>query len=377
MEVMRIGPYHPLFLEPEVYEVTVSNGRITGVNIVQGFAHRGAEKLMESKSLTQALLVAERVCGLCSQAHSTAYCQAIEMVLGLEVPRRASYIRSLIFELERIHSHWMWFCLLFHTIGRHEQFMRVLNAREAVMDLLEEICGNRVHYSINSIGGVRRDIGPGMLRKIEESIGSMESFSRELLRWAGETSQRLSGTGVLPRDRARAWGVVGPVLRASGVASDIRRDDPYSAYQELEFEVCVEDGCDVYSRVMVRAREVLESIRMIRQMVAKMPPGEIKAEPGRPSVGEDFSRVEAPRGELIYFVRLNGSNRPERVKLRPPTYVNDPALVEMLVGEKLSDLPFILESIDRCISCTNRITVIDEKSRRVKRYTLEELARVG
>ncbi|MEM3402435.1 MAG: nickel-dependent hydrogenase large subunit [Candidatus Hadarchaeales archaeon] len=377
METIVIGPYHPLLLEPEVYEVTVRDGRIVDVAIKQGFAHRGAEKLMESKSLTQALFVAERICGLCSQAHSTAYCQAVERVLNLEIPKRADYIRALVFELERIHSHWMWFALLFHTIHQHGIFMKILDAREEVMDLLEEICGNRVHYSINTVGGVRRDVSPKILKRIEEVVDRAEIFSSELMNSVKETSQRLSGIGLLPKDKSKAWGAVGPVLRASGIASDIRRDDPYSVYPSLDFEVCVEDGCDVYSRAMVRARELFECTKMIKQIVKEIPPGEIKADFPKPVVGEDFSRVEAPRGELIYFVKLNGSHRPERVKLRPPTYVNDPALKEMLVGEKLSDLPPILESIDRCISCTNRVTVIDEKSGRVKKFTFEELGRMG
>ncbi|MFN4133658.1 MAG: nickel-dependent hydrogenase large subunit [Candidatus Hadarchaeales archaeon] len=376
MEVVKIGPYHPLLLEPEVYEVTVRDGKIVDVKIEQGFAHRGAEKLMESKSLAQAILVAERICGLCSQAHSTAYCQAVERVLNLEVPKRADYIRALVFELERIHSHGMWFGLLFHTINQHEAFMKVINAREEVMDLLEDICGNRIHYSINAVGGVRRDVCPELLRRVEDVAGKVEVFLNELLNLVKGMSHELSGIGVLPKDKARAWGAVGPVLRASGVASDIRKDDPYSVYSLLDFEVCVEDGCDVYSRVMVRAMELLESVKMIRQIVKEIPAGEIKADPPKPAIGEDFSRVEAPRGELIYFVRLNGSHRPERVKLRPPTYVNDPALKEMLVGEKLSNLPPILESIDRCISCTNRVTVIDEKTGKMKKFTLEELGRM-
>lgn len=375
-KVMKIGPYHPLNLEPEIYEVTVRDGKIVDVGIEQGYTHRGIERLMESKSLSQDVLLAERVCGLCSQAHSTAYCQAVEKIFGTEIPPRANYIRSLVFEMDRLHSHYMWFVLLFHTLHMDEHLIRVLDARERLMDLLEPICGNRVHFSINNLGGVRRDVSRGMLAKVKTLTDDLTKLSDNIMKALKDAAPKLSGIGLLPRDRARAYGVVGPVLRASGINSDIRKDDPYAAYQEVDFDVPTEDGCDVFSRALVRARETLESIKLVQELIDHMPEGEIRAELGGPPVGEDFSRVEAPRGELIYYARLNGTNYPERIKLRPPTYVNDPALAEMLVGEKLANLPPILESLDRCISCTNRITVVDERTARSRRISLDELRRL-
>lgn len=375
-EVMKIGPYHPLNLEPEIYKVTVRDGKIIDIGIEQGYTHRGIERLMESKSLNQDVLLAERVCGLCSQAHSTAYCQAIEKIFGAEIPPRANYIRSLVFEMDRLHSHYMWFVLLFHTSHEDGHLIRVLDAREKLMDLLEPICGNRVHFSINNLGGVRRDVSRGVLAKVKTLTDDLTKLSDNIMKALKDAAPKLSGIGRLPKDRARAYGVVGPVLRASGINSDIRKDDPYAAYQEVDFDVPTEDGCDVFSRALVRARETLESIKLVRQLIDRMPKGEIRVELREPPIGEDFSRVEAPRGELIYYARLNGTNYPERIKLRPPTYVNDPAVAEMLVGEKLVNFPPILESLDRCISCTNRITVVDERTARSRRISLDELRRL-
>jgi len=372
-DVIKIGPYHKIHLEPELYEVKVANGRITDVSIEQGFTHRGIEKLLESKTLKQGVLLAERVCGLCSQAHSQAYCTAVENTLGQEIPKRADYIRALAFELDRLHSHFMWFVLLFHTLKDTETFSRLLNEREKLMDLIEVLFGNRVHFSVNTLGGVKRDVSKNAL----DSAGQLLSHLKELIDFTSKRlevhKQKLTGIGLLPKERARAYGVVGPVLRASGIASDIRIDDPYSVYGELEFEVPVEDSCDVWGRAAVRVRELYESLKLVKQIIARMPEGEIAAELVQPPVNEDCGRVEAPRGELIYYVRLNGTNFPERIKLRPPTYVNDPSVVEMLRDEPIEKLPLILESIDRCISCTNRITVVDETRGTVKRVALEEL----
>lgn len=372
-EILKIGPYHPLVIEPELYEISVSDGKVSDVKISMGYTHRGIERLMQTKTIKQGLFLAERVCGLCSQAHSTAYCTAVENVFDLEVPPRADYIRTLVFELDRLHSHYMWFVLLFHTIHDTESFSRILNFREKLMDIIEAICGNRVHFSVNAVGGVRRDVSPSVLKSLISSLDEFPAIDEEILKAMKAASPKLSGIGLLPKEKARAYAVVGPILRASGISSDIRKDDPFAAYGEIDFDVITEDGCDVLSRAMVRLRENQESSRIIRQLVDRMPGGEIKAEVGKPPVGEDCGRVEAPRGELIYYARLNGTNYPERIKLRPPTYVNVRSVPEMLMGEKVENVPAILESLDRCISCTNRVTLVDERTGKVRKVRLEEL----
>lgn len=372
-KVVSMGPYHPALVEPELYEVTVRDGKIVDVGIKQGYTHRGIERLMETKTFHQDLLLAERICGLCSQAHSCCYCQAVENLFGIEIPKRASYIRSLVFELERLHSHYMWFALLFHTLHDGKLFIKLIDMRERLMDLFEPLCGNRVHYSMNAIGGVRRDVSAEAIGSVGGILDDLETLSGEISKALKTVKSRLEDIGPLSREKALAYGVVGPVLRASGVQSDIRKDDPYAAYGEVDFDVPIEDGCDVLARALVRARETRESMNIVRQLIERMPVGELRAEVGKPPEGEDFSRVEAPRGELIYYVRSNGTNFPERVKLRPPTYVNDRAIAEMLCEQKLGDLPVILESLDRCISCTNRMTVIDERTGKRRRVSLSEL----
>ena len=375
-KVIVIGPYHPALIEPELYEVTVSDDRIVDVNIKQGYTHRGIEKLLTTKTYAQDVLLCERICGFCSHAHTTCYCQTVEKVFEVEPPERAKYIRTMLFELERLQSHYLWTALLFHTLGEKEHFIKIVNAREKIMDLIELICGNRVHYGINTIGGVRRDLNAEMIGRLERVLEDVTDLSEHIIHAVREFAPKLSGIGPLPREKALALGVVGPVLRASGVESDVRKDDPYAAYENMDFEIQVEDEGDVLSRTLVRARETFESIKIIRQLLGDFPAGNIKTEIGEPpKEKEEVGRVEAPRGELIYFIKSNGTNIPERVKIRTPSFMNERSLREMLRGERLSDLPLILESIDRCISCTNRLTLIDQRTGKRRRVELAELRR--
>ncbi len=370
-----IGPYHPALIEPEVYEVTVRGDKIVDVEVEQGYTHRGIEKLMETKTFRQNVLVCERICGFCSHSHTTCYCQTVEELFGAEVPERASYIRTLIFELERLHSHYLWLALLFHTLGDGRQFVKIVDTRERIMDIFEQLCGNRVNYAVNAIGGVRQDLTKSAADPVGKLLDGLESLSEEVTQAMKTVVPKISDIGPLPSERARAFGVVGPVLRASNVESDIRREDPYAAYGEIDFEVITEDGCDVLARAQVRARETYESIRIVRQILENLPGGETKAEVGNPPEGEETSRVEAPRGELVYYISSNGTNIPERVKVRTPTYMNERVAAEILREQKLGDLPVILESLDRCISCTNRVTVIDERTGGKRRVDLTELKR--
>jgi NADH-quinone oxidoreductase subunit D len=372
-KVVVLGPYHPAFLEPEVYEVTVEADKIIDMNIEQGYTHRGIEKLATTKTYRQGVFLCERICGLCSHAHSCCYCQAAEKIFEVEPPRRARYIRSIVFELERLQSHYIWLALLFHSLHDEKQFAKLMNAREPLMDLIELVCGNRVHYSINAIGGVRRDLTPIAIERTKHILNDLEKLSDEVLAAIRNHASRLSNIGVLPKEKATAAGVVGPVLRASAIARDIRKDDPYAAYDDVDFDIKVEDSCDVLGRALVRAKETYESIKIIRQLFDRLPKGELLADVGKPREGEGTSRVEAPRGELIYYIRSNGTNIPQRVKLRPPTYMNDHAVVEMLQGEKLENLLLVLESLDRCISCTNRVSIIDAHTGKKRIAKLSDL----
>jgi NADH-quinone oxidoreductase subunit D len=307
------------------------------------------------------MYLVERVCGICSHSHSTCFIQAVEEVAGLEIPRRASYIRTIMAELERVHSHLLWLGVAGHEVGFDTLLMYSWRDRELVMDLLAEISGNRVNYGMNTIGGVRRDITPDQVEHILKGVDKLEERTKYYLEVAAEETtltKRLSGVGHLSHDDALRLGTIGPTGRASGVNRDTRRDDPYAAYGELQFDVIVDNHCDVFGRTVVRVLELLESYKMIRQALKNMPDGPISVKgPRRIPAGEALSRYEAPRGEDVHYVRGNGTDKPERVKLRAPTLANLHAVPKMLEGNNLADTPIVIAAIDPCFSCTDRMIV--------------------
>jgi NADH-quinone oxidoreductase subunit D len=364
-ETVYIGPYRPQLVEPERFELLVEGNRIIDARIELGYMHRGIEKLFTTKTYMQNLALAERICGICSGIHTLCYAQTVEKLMDIEVPERAKYLRCIYMELERLHSHYLWFGILAHSLNEHEAFLKIMIERERVQDLLEYLTGNRMNYLINTIGGVRRDITSEKAEKIRRFLKESKPLSdyiMDLLGDNGEFTRKTRGVGVLPKEKALEVGAVGPTLRGSGIASDIRKDDPYAAYGNLDFEVIVENNGDVHAKALVRARETYESIKIIEQALDNLPAGEIVAEPKEPRVGEEFGRTEAPRGELVYYIRSNGTNMPERVKVRTPSFANNFAILEMLRGEILENARLIIESIDPCFACTDRVTVIDVKT---------------
>lgn len=364
-EKVYIGPYRPQLVEPERFELLVEGDTIIDAKMELGYMHRGIEKLFTTKTYMQNLALAERICGICSGIHTLCYAQTVERLMGIEVPERAKYLRCIYMELERLHSHYLWFGILAHSLHEHEIFAKVMGEREIIQDLLEYLTGNRINYAINTIGGVRRDITPEKAEKIRKVLGSLKSLSDyiiSLLDDNGALTKKIKGVGILPRDKAIEVGAVGPVLRASGVASDIRKDDPYAAYDKLDFEVIVEKDGDLWAKALVRAKETYESMKIIEQALDNLPSGDIAVKPSEPKVGEEIGRTEAPRGELIYYIRSNGTNIPERVKVRTPSYANNFAILTMLRGEKLKNARAVIESIDPCFACTDRVTVVDVKT---------------
>ena len=371
-----IGPYHEYLLEPERIKLVVEDDTVKDVDITLGYCHRSIEKLMTTRTYKQAVFLSERICGICSHAHTTAYCTTAEAVLEVDTPERGLYIRTVVAEIERLHSHFLWLALLAHAVGEHEAFAHIMTEREKVMDLLELISGNRVHYAINTVGGVRRDITPKVADKIMETmreIRPLAEYCVNMLDEYGPVGRKVAGIGVMSYDDAIRLGAVGPTLRGSGVRSDVRADDPYAAYGELSFEVVVEKDGDVRARSMVRARENLESISIIEQAVGALPQGQIAAELGEPTVGEFVGRGEAPRGELVYYIRANGTHIPERVKVRTPTYANVFTYTKTLLGAKLEHVRPILESIDPCYACTDRLTIVDAKTGKQRTLSVADL----
>jgi membrane-bound hydrogenase subunit alpha len=362
-----IGPQHPALKEPESFLISLEGERIQEVGIRLGYNHRGIEKAAENRSYVQDVYLLERVCGICSHSHSTAFVHAVEEIAGLQVPPRAKYIRTLISELERVHSHLLWLGVAGHEVGFDTLLMYSWRDRELVMDLLAMLTGNRVNYAINTIGGVRRDVDEEQKAQILKAVDQLEERTKYYIEVATQERTligRLSGVGRLSKEDVLALGAVGPTGRASGVARDTRKDDPYSAYPELDFKVVTDDHCDVYGRTLVRVGELMESYSLVRQVLAKMPPGEIAVKaPRRIQAGEAISRYEAPRGEDIHYVKANGTDKPERVRVRAPTLANVQVVAKMLEGDNLADVPIVIAAIDPCFSCTDRMIRIDRSDR--------------
>lgn len=378
--VVPIGPQHPALKEPEYFRFEVRGEEITDVQIRLGYVHRGIERAFQGRSYQHNVYLSERICGICNVAHTTAYCQTIERLAGIEVPDRARYIRTILCELERIHSHLLWAGIAAHEIGFDTLFMFFWRDRELVLDLKEMISGNRQTSASNTLGGVRRDVKPEYVPTILRTLEKLEEATEyyiELCTSDRTILARCAGIGVLTKDDARKLCAVGPTTRASGVDFDVRRDDPYAAYGEISFEVITELEGDVLAKVVVRLRETLESIRIIRQAIEAMPRGPLRTKfPSKIETNEAVGRVEAPRGELFYYATSNGTEKPERIRVRTPTYANVPSLKPIFVGGTIAEIPIVLASIDPCFSCTDRVTIVDARSGKSEVVTLDELRRL-
>ena len=368
--VIPIGPQHPALKEPESFSVTLSGERIMKFSARLGYNHRGIEKACEERTYIQDVYLTERICGICSHSHSTCFVQAVEEIAGAAVPKRALYIRTLVGELERIHSHLLWLGVAGHEVGFDTLLMYTWRDREVVMDILAMLTGNRVNYGINTIGGVRRNVTAEQSKDILKAMDTLEERTKYYIQVATQETtliQRLSGVGVLSNKDALRLGAVGPTGRASGIDRDVRRDDPYAAYADVKFKVITDNHNDVYGRTIVRVKELLESYNIIRQIIKDMPEGPIVVKvPRKIPAGEAVSRYEAPRGEDMHYVKSNGTEKPERVKVRAPTLANIQTVAKMLEDRQLADLPIVIAAIDPCFSCTDRLTGIKYIGRRKK-----------
>ncbi|MGE5581287.1 MAG: nickel-dependent hydrogenase large subunit [Bacillota bacterium] len=383
-----IGPQHPALKEPEGFNLILEGEQIVDAEIKLGYNHRGIEKACEGRNYIQDIYLIERICGICSHSHSTAFVQAVEEIAGVEVPPRARYIRTIIGELERVHSHLLWLGVAGHEVGFDTLLMYAWRDREIVLDILALISGNRVNYGINTLGGVRRDIDAAEAGKILESLSALTERTEYYIKVATNEPTfigRLAGVGKLSKEDALKYGAVGPTARGSGIPRDVRKDDPYGVYAELSWKVITDDHSDVLGRTIVRVYELLESYRMLRELVEKLPEGPISVKvPRKIPAGEAVSRYEAPRGEDIHYVRANGTELPERVKVRAPTLANAASVREMLRGGFLADFPIVIAAIDPCFSCTDRvIRVVDGKQdnlldwKQLREYSIDWYKRRG
>lgn len=378
--IVPIGPQHPALKEPGHFRFTVDGENVTGAALRLGFVHRGIEKTTESRTWVQNLYLLERVCGICSNIHSSVYAQGVEKLAGVTITPRAQAIRTLMLELERIHSHFLWLGVAAHEGGFDTLFMYSWRDRETVMDLLEALSGNRVNYSSNVLGGVKFDVSPEQADKIRTGLDFLEERTHHYLKvvTTDETFLgRTRGVGLMSRAEAEKLGAVGPTARASGVPRDVRIDSPYVSYPQFPVNMVVETGGDLEARFVVRIKEMFECYRVVREILDHLPEGELAVRmPRRVPEGEVISRGEAPRGELFYFLRSNGSDKPDRIKIRTPSLCNWATITSVAIGHKLADMPMLLVGIDPCFSCNDRLITVNQ-SDGSQTWTWEDLRRYG
>ncbi len=376
-----IGPQHPALKEPGHFRITVEGEIVTDAYVRLGYAHRGIEKAAEARNWIQNLYMFERVCGICSHIHATAYCLGVEQLAQVEVPPRARAIRVLVAELERIHSHMLWLGVAGHEAGFDSLFMYSWRDRETVMDVLEYLTGNRVNYSANLLGGVKCDIDRKQADRIYPALETLQERTQRYLEIVTTDAlflARTRGIGVMNARQAEAMGAVGPTARASGIPSDVRSDAPYAAYPSFPIRAVVEQAGDLEARFVVRLKELFESCRVIREILDRLPSGDLCTKvPRRIKEGETVSRVEAPRGELFYFIKSNGTDKPERIRVRTPTICNMMSVVKLAIGHQLADVPMILAGIDPCFSCNDRMVVMRRDRQDQEVWPWEKLRRYG
>ena len=357
--ILPFGPQHPVLPEPVHLDLVVDDERVVEAVPQIGFVHRGLERLTETRDYNQFIYVAERICGICAFGHSMGYAETIEKLMDVQIPERAEYIRVILHELSRVHSHILWMGLAADAFGYESLFMHCWRLRERVLDLFELTTGGRVIFSDVCVGGVNRDLTPDMQRRMLEVLdGLKDEYGTLCKAFLNDTSvrSRLVDVGYISKESAFAQGMVGPFARASNVNNDVRCYGN-GAYGKLaDFQPILDTGGDCYARVKVRALEVLQSIDIIEELIKTIPDGEIAIKvKGAPKPGAQATNtLEQPRGECFYYAKSNGTKYLERMRMRTPTSMNLAGMTTALAGCELADVNMIVLTIDPCISCTER-----------------------
>jgi Ni,Fe-hydrogenase III large subunit/Ni,Fe-hydrogenase III component G len=383
LTAVPFGPFHPTLDEPEHFRLYVDGEFVRGCEYRGFMVHRGLEKLAETVlGYNDVPMMAERICGICGCVHSVAYCQAVELAAAVQVPPRAEFMRTIMLEIERLHSHPLWVGLACHLVGFDTLFMQSWRIREPIMWLAEKITGNRKTYALSLVGGVRWDLTPELKAETRSVIDTLESQWREVVAAVSKDKNiqaRTMGIGMADKALCKNMGLVGPVARAAGVDIDVRRDVPYAAYDRVDFNVITSDTADVWGRVVVRMNEVFESVKIIRQALEKMPEGPLMAEikDELPAGRIGYTSVEAPRGESHHFIITGENNRVRRWRARAPTYQNLQGIPAMIKDQRLSDMQISLGGIDPCMSCTDRMETIDIRTGAKKAWTHAELLKLS
>jgi len=378
--LIPVGPYHPLQEEAEFFQLYVEGETVVDIDVRISYNHRAIEGVAQTLMWDQVPYLVERVCGICSASHPLAYVQAVEELAHVEVPERVLYLRTIVNELERIHSHMLWFGLAGHFIGFNTVFMWAWRYREPILDALEMVTGSRINYANHTIGGSRKDLDEDQIRFIRQKLDEIEKPLDMLITTSLEDpilAVRLKGVGVLTEQDARRLSAAGPTARASNVPIDVRRDDTYAAYDRIDWQVHTCPNGDVFDKVVVRLLEVREAIRIIRQALDDMPEGPIQGEVREIPAGEAVGHVEAPRGETFHYIRSNGGPNPERHKIRAPSYVNVPTCKVSCIGQQVADVIITLASVDPCYSCTERMAVVKDAETGKELMNFADLVRLS
>lgn len=374
---LSMGPQHP-----STHGVLRLDLRLDGELVIKaipdiGYLHTGMEKLFEYKKYQQGIVITDRMDYLNPLGNNLAYVMAAEKLLGLEIPERAQIIRVLMCELQRIASHMVWFGTSCLDMGAMTPFWFTFKEREKILNIIESASGGRMTPSYFRIGGLMMDLPAGFENRVKQFLDgfpdALKTFDTLI---TGNTiwHSRTKGVGIISREDAISWGLTGPCLRGCGVDLDLRRDNPYTGYETYDFEVPVEQDCDVWARFMVRMRELRESYKIVQQALERLKPGPTKADapkvvlPDRDDMrkhmdslihhflivaegfnvppGEVYLPIEASKGELGVYMKSNGGPKPERVHFRGPSFVNLSALPVMAEGEMIADVVAIIGSLD-------------------------------
>lgn len=351
--VINMGPQHPSTHGVLRLVLRLDGEKVVDADVVIGYLHRGIEKLCEHRDYTQIILLTDRTDYVAAATNNLGYVETVEKLYSLEVPRRAKYIRTVLSELQRVASHLVWLGTHAMDIGAVTVFLYCLRERELVLDLFEEYCGARLTYNAMRVGGQPQDVPPGWVERVlqfcdqqDQKLPEYEQLLTNNRIWI----ERTKGVGVISAADATAIGLCGPPLRASGVARDVRKDEPYAAYEEFQFDVAMGTAGDTYERYLVRLEEIRQSLRIIRQGLEGLPEGPIMGKVPRlikPPAGETYHAIEAPKGELGYFIASDGkSASPYRFRVRPPSFCNLQALPMLVRGHLVADVVAIIGTID-------------------------------
>ena len=359
--VLNMGPQHPSTHGVLRVILRLDGERVVDADVVIGYIHRGIEKLSENRDWTQIILLTDRMDYVAAATNNIGYCETVEKLMRLEVPRRARYIRTILAELQRLASHCLWLGTHAMDIGAMTVFLYAFRERELILDLFEEYCGARLTYNSMRIGGLPLDLPAGWDRKVREFCDIMESKVpeyEELLTNNRIWLERTREVGVISGPDATEIGLSGPALRGSGVRRDIRKDEPYAAYDEFEFDIPLGTRGDTYDRYLVRLEEFRQSLRIIRQALDGLPEGPVMGKVPRlikPPAGETYHAIESPKGELGYFIVSDGkSTSPYRFRVRPPSFCNLQALRQLIRGHLVADVVALIGTLDIVVGEVDR-----------------------